>query len=352
MWPANILADIKYNPEKFNAAMKGDVYVFQRVVGMGFLKSMQEIIKANTKNGRMVMDHDDNVFKVSPLSNHYKEVGTQEIPIYDQKGKLIYQWKDGVDGFDIKANIRKLDETKWALENCDMLTVTTDILAEAFRPYCENIRVLPNCVDMKIWNKLSFKRDNPDEIRIYWSGGSSHWEDLFLIKGVLIEIAKKYKNVKIVISGWKPLGMEEQYSKEQFEFREWAHTLAYPFTTAISDPDIAVIPLVDNEFNRCKSAIKWIEMSALKVPSVVSMVSPYKEMIPLKEDNGIFIEKNDPTSWFRGIEMLINDAELRKKVAQNAYDTVKENFDINTQCHQWVNAYGEALSANTIKSNS
>lgn len=344
LWPANIIADISYNREKFEKVMKADVFLLQRVIGKNFVKKIQEVILANKNNNKLVIDHDDNVFRVSPLSNHYNDYGTEEIKI-QSGGKVIYEWKDGVN-IDIKKNISRLDEIKWSLEKCDMLTVTTDILAEAFRPYCGNIRVLPNCVDMKIWNKLPLIRPKPEEIRIYWSGGHSHWEDLFMVKDVLIEIANKHKNVKIVISGWKPVGMEEDYPKDQFEFRPWSDTQAYPYTTAISDPDIAIIPLVDNEFNRCKSAIKWVEMAALKVPAVTSLVSPYQELVDLKLDNGIFIEKNDRNLWVKGIEMLINDVELRKKIGQNAYDTVKENFDINTQYHAWVNTYGEVLASN------
>ena len=346
LWPANILADITYNKERFARAMSSDVFLLQRIIGKTFVQKMQEIVMANKGKSKLVIDHDDNVFNVSPLSNHYVDYGTEEIKI-QAGGKVIYEWKDG-ENINISLNRKRQDEIKWSLETCDMLTVTTDILAQEFSQYCGNVRVLPNCVDMKIWNRLPLIRKNPDEIRIYWSGGHSHWEDLFIVKQTLIEIARKHKNVKIVISGWKPVGMEEEYPTDQFEFRPWTDTVAYPYTTAIADPDIAIIPLVDNAFNRCKSPIKWIEMSSLKVPSVVSMVSPYQELIPLKEDNAIFIERNDPNAWIKGIEMLINDAELRKKIGQNAYDTVKEHFDINTQYPAWANAYGEVLSESLV----
>lgn len=348
LWPANIIADISYNKERFQSVMNADVFVLQRVIGKSFLRKIHEVILANKTKGKMVMDHDDNVFRVSPLSNHYCDYGTEEIKI-QSGGDVIFEWKDGVN-IDIKKNQSRLDEIKWSLENCDMLTVTTGVLADVFRPYCENIRVLPNCVDMNIWNRLPLVRKNPDEVRIYWSGGYSHWEDLFMIKEVLVKIAQDYKNVKIVIGGWKPVGMEMEYPKDQFEFRPWVDTVAYPYATAIADPDIAVIPVVDNEFNRCKSAIKWIEMGSLRVPSVSSLISPYQEMVSLKEDNGIFIEHNSPDSWYKGIEMLVKDAALRKKIGDAAHETVKENFDINTQYHQWVNAYQEVLSANTLKS--
>lgn len=346
LWPANIVADILHNKEKFSKVMEADVFLLQRVIGKSFLTKIQEIIFANKNKNKMVLDHDDNVFSVSPLSNHYVDYGTKEIKI-ENNGKKIFEWKDG-DNLDIKRNIKRLDEIKWSFGKCDMLTVTTDVLADAFRPYAENIRVLPNCVDLNIWNKLPLVRKNPEEIRIYWSGGHSHWEDLFMVKDVLVNLARENKNVKIVFSGWKPVGMEEEYPADQYEFRPWADTLAYPYTTAIADADIAIIPLVDNEFNRCKSSIKFVEMAALKIPAVMSMVSPYKELIDLKEDNGVFIENNNKDAWYKGIKALIDDVELRKKIGQNAYRTVKENFDINTQQHQWYNAYGEVLSGNSI----
>ena len=108
--------------------------------------------------------------------------------------------------------------------------------------------------------------------------------------------------------------------------------------------DIALIPIVDNEFNRCKSPIKWIEASSLQIPSVISYCSPYKEVESLSDkDLAVFIEGNSAEAWVEGISTLIDNPDLRKKIGEEARMVVENNFDANTQYSQWVNAYSEAL---------
>ena len=85
-------------------------------------------------------------------------------------------------------------------------------------------------------------------------------------------------------------------------------------------------------------------MSALAVPSVCSLVSPYKEMY--NGANGVFVENNSVDGWVRGISALIEDPILRAKIGGAAQDYVLRHYDINTQYTQWVSAYKELLNGN------
>lgn len=340
IWPQQVLTDIQFNRKRFDDYMSADVFVVQRVIGVGFIKRIIENARKYNPKAKVVMDFDDNLFKVSPLSNHYADYGVEEVKLRLADGSEHWAWKDGKN-IDLSVNRKRMDEIRESLGLVDMVTVTTDILAECFRTYNENIRVLPNCVDTNSWRPWPLIRSK--YIRLYWGGGMSHWEDIAIIRNVIKRIVKKYDNVQIVFMGWKPEGIEQELG-DRFEYHSWVETPAYPYKVASLIPDIGIIPLVDNDFNRCKSAIKWIELSALGVPSVTSLVSPYKEMTELHEDNGVYIENNDEDSWVDGISMLVEDAELRKKLGEAARETVVNNFDINTQYHQWVNAYNEVLT--------
>ena len=286
------------------------------------------------------MDYDDDIFHVSPLSNHYVDYGTEEIKI-ENNGQIIHEWKDGVN-IDIKKNQNTIDEIKKSIESVDMITTTNDYLANVLREFNPSVKVLPNCVDLNQWNRLDIRRKNPDEIRICWAGGHSHWEDLYLIRTSLIEIARKYPNVKILMVGYMPQSMEKDFRPGQFEFHPWVETPAHPFRTAALDIDIAIIPCKDSIFNRSKSTIKWVEFSSLKIPCVASYVQPYRSIQDYdKVNRGIFVDNNDENAWIRGIELLINDEKLRKEIGENGRKFVEDHHDINTQYHQWVDAFNE-----------
>lgn len=341
-WAEKIISDIILSPEKFKDYMGSDIYLVQRLNTISVMKKFQNHIIDNNLNSKIVIDFDDNVFKVSPLSEHYKDYGVENFKLKLADGSEVDAWRDGVNGFDIKRNQALLDGVKSVCSKADLITVTTPILANVFREFSENVRVLPNCVNVDEWKKLPLEK-NENEIRLYWGGGMSHWEDLLLLRDPLKMIFDKYKQAKIVMLGWMPAGFSEMF-KDRVEYHPWSNFHAYSYKYASLGVDIALIPLVDNEFNRCKSNIKWIEASSLQIPSVVSYCSPYKEVENLSDqDLAVFIEDNKPESWVKGISMLIDNPNLRQKIGDQARMVVEQHFDINKQYNRWINAYSEVL---------
>lgn len=330
------------NRKKFDQLMDCDLFLTQRIGSISFVETLRNYVADYKMNSKIVMDFDDNVFKVSPLSNHYKDYGLNDYKIRFPDGTEHYAWKDGENGFDIARNKKMMEEIKHNLSSVDMVTTTTEILADVFREYNPNVRVLPNCIDLSIMNKIDVVRES-DDVRMFWAGGQSHWEDFLLLREPLREVFSKYKKLKLVIMGWLAPGVKEEFG-DRIEFIDWVDTVAYPYLLRSLDIDFAVIPLKDSEFNRCKSPIKWIEMGALKIPSVVSLVSPYQEMMGLSNNsNSVYIQDNDPHAWVKGISHLIDNPDARKQMGLSARHVVEQNFDINTQYHQWVNAYEELL---------
>jgi glycosyltransferase involved in cell wall biosynthesis len=341
LWISNLLISMVHDQEKFIDAMDSDIYFLQRINKSDLIDKLKNFTNESKIKAAFVMDYDDDIFNVSPLSNHYVDYGIEEIKI-ENNGKIIHEWKDGVN-IDIKKNQHTIDEIKKSISSVDMITTTSEHLANVFTEFNRNVVVLPNCVDLNHWNKLDIRRKNPDEIRICWAGGHSHWEDLYLIRDSLIEIARKHPNVKILMVGYMPHSMEKDFRPEQFEFHPWVETPAHPFRTAALDIDIAVIPCKDSIFNRSKSTIKWVEFSSLKIPCVTSYVQPYRSIQDYDNvERGIFVENNDENGWIRGLELLINNEELRRTISENGRKFVEDHHDINTQYHQWIKAFNEA----------
>jgi glycosyltransferase involved in cell wall biosynthesis len=177
-------------------------------------------------------------------------------------------------------------------------------------------------------------------VRIGWQGGASHYEDWCVLTEVLPFIMNKYKNVTLVIMGQAFEGVLKRLPQERVERHGWIETPAHPYRSAILDIDISLIPLVENEFNQCKSNIKWVEAGALSVPSVTSHVSPYKEFA--EEFNGIFVG-NNTKSWTEAISLLIEDRVLRAKMAAGARETVERLFNIHDHYSLWLDVYTELL---------
>lgn len=349
LWIANLLVTMGTDQKKFIEAMTSDIYFLQRINNSSLIDKLLSFKRDANIDARLVMDYDDDIFHVSPLSNHYADYGTEEIKI-ENNGKIIHEWKHG-ENINIKENQARMDEIKKSISKVDLITTTNDHLANIFREYNPNVKVLPNCVDLESWNRLDIRRKNSEEIRICWAGGHSHWEDLYLIRNSLIEISRKYPNVKILMVGYMPQSMEKDFRPGQFEFHPWVETPAHPYRLAALDIDIAIVPVKDSIFNRSKSIIKWVEFSSLKIPCITSYVPPYDIIQEADEINkGVFVQNNDEDCWIKGMDLLINDANLRKEIGQNARQFVEKNYDINTQYHQWVKAFEEVKNGNPHES--
>lgn len=322
--------------------LDADVLIFPRIVDEGMIVT----IKAFQSMGKkIVVEYDDDLFNVSPFSPHYRDHGTKEYHIKLPNGELYPMWEEGKN-LDIKTNIKRSASFKKILAIADMVTVTTPHLAKVYEPYNRNVVALPNCVDMDIWQSLPLKE--VDEIRLFWAGGSSHYEDWFLLRDVIPIVMKKYPKIKLVLLGMKWEATLEGISEDRIEYHPWIPTPAYPYKTAILNPTIGLIPLVDNEFNRCKSSIKWLEWGALGIPCITSNVSPYKEIAT--EDNGIYIENNSPSSWIEGISLLVEDSILRAKIGGIAKRYVEDNFDARKNVHLWKDAYESLLEEERVAS--
>jgi glycosyltransferase involved in cell wall biosynthesis len=329
-------------PERIEAAFEGaHVVLFPRIAAND---KMLAIITQLKKDGKLVVaDYDDDIFKVNPLSPHYQHYGLVEYQhvIKDEQGQKqqLNVWKDGVGNFSIKRNRERLDAVKKALGMADLLTTTTDILADVLRQYNPNVAVLPNCVDLSRWRAIPLKPH--DEFRIFWAGGSSHFEDLQIVGPVLQVIMQRYQRVKLILMGVKFEGILKGLPMDRVEFHPWEDNLSYPYKCAMLAADLCLIPLVDNAFNRCKSAIKWIEQSALGVPSVVSYVSPYAEIY--NGENAVMVEDNATDAWIDAISTMIREPMLRAKIGGEAQRYVETHYDIRRRSVEWFNTYQQHM---------
>lgn len=309
-----------------------EICVLPRVFDEKFEAALTQIKLLGKK---IIIDWDDNLFQVSPLSPHYRDFGTENYSHEYDGGKLDI-WTDGKN-IDLAKNRLGHDRAKRAMALADMVTTTTDLLANLFKEFNPNVKVLPNCIDFDLWKKLPFKTDNT--IRMGWTGGYSHFEDWKILAQVLPEFMRLNPSVILVLLGQKFEGTLKGIDPSRIEYKGWCPTPAYPYVSAIMDLDFAVVPLVDSDFNNCKSPLKWLEMAALEVPAVSSFCSPYAEMMDLVPENGIFVEANSPTGWLNGLNKMARDHQMRRRMGIAARQTVEQHFDIEKKWTMWVEAY-------------
>ena len=100
----------------------------------------------------------------------------------------------------------------------------------------------------------------------------------------------------------------------------WVAPEDYPKFKAKLGFDIELAPLVDSNFNRAKSNLRWLEASALKIPVVASNVGPYKKT------NALTCSTTE--AWVTALGMLIKSSSRRQELGNTGYNLVKKDYNL------------------------
>jgi len=296
----------KTEDEVIEMANGADVIIF-RACHYRMFKQFQQFVDCSKK--LIVLDMDDDIWNVNPLSDMYRVYGDKELYLEDKP-----LWTDGVANFNIARNRANLQEIRDFCEEADAVTVTTEHMKECIERETgqKNVYVVPNALNLNNWNKWNFKSHKG--VRIGWTGGSSHYPDWRDITDELPKIDKAL---------WVILGCKWDYTLKEvdYEFHNWVDVECFPYKMASLDVDMAVIPLADIPFNKYKSNIKWLEYSALGVPCVIPDLSPYKEEAVHMETALIYKNKEEFVTY---TNQLIQDKDLRNRIGNSARKYVEE----------------------------
>ena len=88
------------------------------------------------------------------------------------------------------------------------------------------------------------------------------------------------KDFQWVIVGHVPSQVKDLVESNAVEFHHGCSILNYPQMLCSLGLQAVVAPLQENEFNLCKSAIKFLECSALGISLFASRMLPYSEVMP------------------------------------------------------------------------
>lgn len=236
---------------------------------------------------------------------------------------------------------------KAELRHADLVTTSTQILADRVRELNGNVVVVPNVVDPRLHAKVvgrTKESRHASDIRIYWGGGGGHYDDLLVVKKALLRIFAKYPKVKLVFSNFIPDWAADLPPFRVFMIR-FAHFNAYPKVLKWLCADVALAPLVDNEFNRCKSHVKYLDYAMAGIPGVYQDLAPYETV----EDGVTGLKAVSENDWYEAIATLIEGADLRRSIAESAKSDVLANWTIDGHVGHYESMLKELLAVKRVE---
>nr|MBP8151864.1 glycosyltransferase [Xylophilus sp.] len=209
----------------------------------------------------------------------------------------------------------------------DRLVVTTQPLADAYGPYCNDVKIVPNCLNDAVWGQFYKGPPAPRQrLRVGWAGAGQHWGDLKMMVEVVATLSEQ---VDWVFMGMCP-DVLRPYVKEFHPFVSFAD---YPAKLATLDLDLAIAPLEVNAFNEAKSNLRLLEYGAMGWPVVCSDVYPFRTQNP-----PVLHVPNTPQAWLQALQPLLTDPALRHRQGQALHQWVSEHFYLSRNANVWHQA--------------
>lgn len=192
-----------------------------------------------------------------------------------------------------------VDDGYYDLRSVHAVTVSTDRLAAKLRRLNPNLAVFPNAIpELPAVPPATPKQG--DRLRIFF-GALNRWNDWSAISGSLLETSARLGDqIEYVVVHDDQVfdSIPKEISKQFYPTLSPDHYMAL-----LASCDIALLPLLDNEFRRCKSDLKFIECCAAGAVPICSPVV-YADR-PEHHDIGVFAET--PADWARALAALCAD---------------------------------------------
>lgn len=293
------LADIEadaFRIDEFNLAdlAKYDIIVFHRVI----LSETIELFIQQNPDKTYIYDADDLIFLQSHLT---------KLPGIEQKSaesKNLLQTE--------LINKEKL------VRLCHNGFGSTPAIVKEFEAVGLQSHLVPNVLDEATKQMFSVDQSSHPGIKLgFISGSQTHDDNLQLIAPVIARLFDRYETLQLKIIG--PMKLPADFS----EYRDRIEQIDFvPFDqlpAAMTDIDINLAPLTKAPFNQGKSAIKFLEASLLKIPTVASAVGGFSSTIQSGQTG--YLCRSDE-EWRATLIELIENNEQAKVIGQQACDYV------------------------------
>jgi glycosyltransferase involved in cell wall biosynthesis len=202
-----------------------------------------------------------------------------------------------------------------AAESADLVTVATDFLADFYRPFGLQVRVVPNFWPdfLPGWGPQP-EPDGPPVVG--FSGTATHLEDIKPVLPALRRALPKHgaalglsANLLPALAPHLPRGVLV-VSLAVRPFPDYLRDVVSRFAVVIA-------PLRSSRFNRAKSQIRLMEAGVAARPVVASPVGCYRDYL----GHGVtgFLADGE-TAWERAVDALLGDPALRERMGQAAFE--------------------------------
>lgn len=229
---------------------------------------------------------------------------------------------------------------EFCLRQAHAVLVTTPALKTRLDAYHPHILILPHALDERLLiRRTSSGGEGP--LTIGYMGTPTHDDDLQLVLPAIRSVCHRHPcRVEFQLIGavrndaTKKLLTDLPIRSIPLDPRETEYPLFMLWFTANIRWDIAISPLRDTPFNRCKSDIKFLDYAAIAAAGLFSGCPAYSATVQ-HQDTG-WLANNTPDAWEDALESLIADPNLRWQLASHAISYLYNERILAKRAADWI----------------
>jgi glycosyltransferase involved in cell wall biosynthesis len=212
--------------------------------------------------------------------------------------------------------------------------VNSTQIREYVAQYNQNIWQVPSVVDTRQYVfRPDLLEERPAEVCIGWSGSPTTIGNIRVIAGALRQLAEREKHRVHLIGG-----TEFDLPGVAYVAQKWS---AETEVADLRRMQVGMVPLPVNEWNKRKFYMKTAQYMALGIPPVATPLGSNPEVI----EHGVtgFLADSE-AEWLEYLSLLINDHELRLRLAHAAAKTAQEKYSLIGNTERIIAAFRAALN--------
>lgn len=291
-----------------------DVIVFQRLTHQ-WMSEAVPLLRA--KGIAVVVDVDDDLATVHPRNPAYRSMHPRFAGKRDRSTGQIHR--------------HSWQHLAAACREATLVTVSTPALLERYARHGRGHVLYNHLPD----SYFGVAREDSDVLG--WPAAlASHPDDPSVVGGAVARLACEGADFRVV---GDPVGVGAAFGLPR---DPQGHTGISPqqWPSAVAgDVGVGLAPLADTVFNRSKSWLKPLEMSALGIPWVASPRAEYARL----HARGAGVLADSPRRWYRELRRLVDSPALRAERAE-AGRAVADGLRLFGNEWRWMDAWERAVA--------
>jgi hypothetical protein len=209
-------------------------------------------------------------------------------------------------------------------QSANRLIVASQAFAEFCKEIAQDVKVIPECLNLTDWSGLNLTKCTTDKCRVAWIGDEQNLNDLKIISDVIIETADSID--------WVLMGTCPEYIKPYVtEVYEMPTIADYPTMLAGLQLDLAVYPQASHPLNFIRSHRLILELGMVACPVLAS------DNVLVAEDY-VYRVNNDVDAWTQTLNKLVVDKSSLQKAGLALNKWVKANHLLDCHVNDWAYA--------------